>query len=396
MPASRFDFGSPVTSTITTPAGGRRLSGRFTRIGVATYQRGDGTSVREHRPREEVFAEDSLASLRGAPVTDLHPPGEEMVNPTNWATLAKGHALDGKPLDPFIEGQVDVNDQGLIAKIDAGEAKEISMGYTCDVDATPGVFEGQPYDQVQRNIRYNHVALGPEGWGRMGPRVSLRVDSSSAILLHEHPKGDTVHVMANTAKHRVDGIEYDAGSDAHIAAVEKFAAKLAGDLATANATATTEKKRADAAEAASTPAALHKRADARARLLTFARRADMLGPDYLRKDEEGSAVDDDSIIRAILKKQGIAGVENMSHEMLMGALVAAMGMAPAAPAAPATPPLEGEEMAGTNDAARTDAEATRGKLRAAPRTDEDDDPVTKAEKAARDKRANAWRVPAKA
>lgn len=391
MPASRFDFGTPITATTTTPSGGRRLSGRFTRVGVATYQRADGSSSRELRSREEVFHPDSLASLRGAAVTDLHPEGEEMVTPSNWSTLAKGVALEGRPVDPYIEGQVDVNDGAVIALIDAGERKEISMGYSCDVDETPGVYEGQPYDRVQRNIRYNHVAIGPDGWGRMGPAVSLRLDSS-AILLHEHQQTDTVPVMANTAKHRVDGIEYEAGTEAHIAAVDKHTKKLSDDLFVANEKFASEKKRADAAEQRATPAELHKRADARAKLLTFARRKDMLGPDYLRKDEDAAAaVDDDAIIRAILKKVGVQGVENMSHEMLMGALVAAMGMAPEAPAAPAeapAPPIEGD-----SGQALDSALATRGKLRAVKDSD-DEDPVTKAERTAREKRANAWRYKA--
>ena len=42
--------------------------------------------------------------------------------------------------------------------------------------------DGTPYDRVQRNIRYNHVALGPRGWGRMGPRVRLRVDGAAYLV----------------------------------------------------------------------------------------------------------------------------------------------------------------------------------------------------------------------
>ena len=37
--------------------------------------------------------------------------------------------------------------------------KELSLGYNLDLDETPGEWEGQPYDAVQRNIVINHLAL---------------------------------------------------------------------------------------------------------------------------------------------------------------------------------------------------------------------------------------------
>ena len=49
--------------------------------------------------------------------------------------------------------------------------RELSLGYRCDYDWTPGVFEGQPYDCIQRQIRGNHLALVKEG--RMGPEVAV-------------------------------------------------------------------------------------------------------------------------------------------------------------------------------------------------------------------------------
>jgi hypothetical protein len=59
----------------------------------------------------------------------------------------------------------------------AGERKEISLGYTCQLDPTPGIFKGQAYDAVQKNIEINHVALGPKGWGRAGADCAIRNDS---------------------------------------------------------------------------------------------------------------------------------------------------------------------------------------------------------------------------
>jgi hypothetical protein len=59
--------------------------------------------------------------------------------------------------------------------------REISLGYSVELDPTPGVWQGQRYDAVQRRLVTNHVALGPEGWGRCGSEVGLRLDSGDAV-----------------------------------------------------------------------------------------------------------------------------------------------------------------------------------------------------------------------
>ena len=50
-----------------------------------------------------------------------------------------------------------------IAGIERGEQRELSSAYRYDVDMSPGVYRGQRYDGVMRNIRGNHVALVETG-----------------------------------------------------------------------------------------------------------------------------------------------------------------------------------------------------------------------------------------
>jgi hypothetical protein len=59
-----------------------------------------------------------------------------------------------------------------------GGKRELSLGYKVDLDETPGVWEGQPYDAIQRNIRVNHLAVVPQG--RAG-NARLNLDRYDAV-----------------------------------------------------------------------------------------------------------------------------------------------------------------------------------------------------------------------
>lgn len=49
--------------------------------------------------------------------------------------------------------------------------KELSLGYTSTCEYAPGVYDGEEYQYVRRNFRFNHLATVPEG--RMGKIVSV-------------------------------------------------------------------------------------------------------------------------------------------------------------------------------------------------------------------------------
>lgn len=163
-----------------TPSGGLRIPALVTRTGVLEYHDADGNTWGELRTPEEVFDDASLASLRSAPVTELHP--GTLVTPRTWKSFAIGHAGDDVRRDgEFVAVSVLVQDAAALERVRSKELREVSLGYTCDLDETPGTYEGKSYARIQRGIRYNHVALGPEGWGRAGGDVRLRLDSHSAL-----------------------------------------------------------------------------------------------------------------------------------------------------------------------------------------------------------------------
>lgn len=229
MSVKRFDSPGTLEKAERTPQGGIKVPANLTRVGVLLYREPGGAIRREFRPPDEVFSTDSLATLAHAPVTDGHPPGP--VTPENFKAVSVGHvAEDVRPNGQHVSSNLLIQDAPVIAKIDASELKELSCGYVCDLDETPGIWQGEPYDAVQRNIRYNHVALGPSGWGRAGASVSLRLDARDAIQIEREPMKD-----------RIDGIEYTVGSPEWLQARAKHDERVAKEHADTVA-------RADAAE----------------------------------------------------------------------------------------------------------------------------------------------------
>lgn len=270
----RFDTGS-INNVERTPQGGLKVPAFLTRTGVFMYKRLDGTIIREYRPPEEVFHPDSLASLASAPVTLKHPP--TMVAPQNFQKYNRGNVhgevrQDGDKISAVLM----VQDEDAIKAVTDNKSptKEISCGYHCDVDETPGVTpDGERYDRKQIHIRYNHVALVPKG--RAGREVRLRLDSDDNELIEEDqpkPKDE------NMKKVRIDGVEYEIGTDSYFQARERQVTQLTEERDQARKDADEARARADQAQKAlaETEAKL-KEATAPARLdAMVAQRTDLL------------------------------------------------------------------------------------------------------------------------
>lgn len=176
MRVLRVDNSSPLSKPVRLSNGFLRAEGYLTRAGIFVYRDAQGNTVREFRPPEEVFHPDSLASFALVPVTNDHP--SDMLTADNAKQYAVGSVSEVvTPDGDKVRASLMITDASAIEALDAGKS-ELSCGYTADVELTPGVWQGQKYDAVQRNIRGNHVALVDAG--RAGPACAIRMDAAGA------------------------------------------------------------------------------------------------------------------------------------------------------------------------------------------------------------------------
>jgi|GEM_PF-2504690 len=236
-----------------TQVGGARVPARLTRTGVLTYVNPDGTQRRELRLPEEVFKADSLATLEHAPVIDIKD-HTGLVTPETWRRVSLGHVARVRQDGKFIASDLIVQDAETLDAIETGDRSEISCGYRCRLEMTSGTYEGERFDCIQRDIRYNHAALCPPNRGRAGPEVGLRLDNQGPPwgVSHDEEQEQTMKVI------RIDGREYEVGSQAHLDKLDDMHrrevdqvrndAKAKIDKLSADLSA--EKKRADEAEGA--------------------------------------------------------------------------------------------------------------------------------------------------
>lgn len=142
-----------------------------TTCGIFEYKNDDGSTRRELRLPEDVFDKKSLESYKGKPIIITHDAGEvdkENVHREQIGTIMSKGYRDGEN----VRCEIIIHDTNALERCGL---KELSLGYSLDTDDTPGVYRGEKYDCVQKNIEINHLAL--VGEARAGEAARLNIDS---------------------------------------------------------------------------------------------------------------------------------------------------------------------------------------------------------------------------
>ena len=143
----------------------------LTSTGIFEYKNSDGTTRRELRLPEDVFDPESLASYKGKPIVITHDAG--LINTDNVHDNQIGTILTvGEKDGDDVRAEIVIHDTDALKQC---RYKELSLGYNLDLEETPGVWNGQKYDAIQRNISVNHLAVVREA--RAGDQARLNIDS---------------------------------------------------------------------------------------------------------------------------------------------------------------------------------------------------------------------------
>lgn len=149
-----------------------------------------------YRPAEELGSSDCIDSFKLIPWIDDHVmlgSEDDGLTPSEekgiQGVIGQDVYFDGS----ILKGNIKVFSEAM-ANLIANGKKELSCGYRCNYEYSPGIFDGIKYDYIQRNIRGNHLALVDNG--RMGSDVAVldhfnfTVDSKEFTKMAEENKKD--------------------------------------------------------------------------------------------------------------------------------------------------------------------------------------------------------------
>ena len=165
-----------------------------------------------YRPESELSDPACIESFKLVPWVVEH----EMLGTDETPAESKGvEGVVGQDVyykDGYLKGNIKVFSDRLAELIETG-MKELSLGYKCQYDFTPGTFNGEHFDAIQRKIRGNHLATVEEG--RMGPEVAvldtslITFDSRDFVMARKAPaaKAKTPPVKTQTAQDKCEDME---------------------------------------------------------------------------------------------------------------------------------------------------------------------------------------------
>ena len=127
----------------------------------------------------------TIESAKHIPVTLGHPKVGELVYASNAKEYQVGYVTDDVKIDEQgnLVSRIVVTAEDAIKAVENG-IEEVSIGFSCKLDASPGTLNGQDYQKIARNpLAINHLAIVQEG--AAGPKV--RIQAQGASVMPEEP-----------------------------------------------------------------------------------------------------------------------------------------------------------------------------------------------------------------
>lgn len=175
----------------------------------------NGELKKEFVSEEELFKTDSIATLEGSPVTRNHPVenGKRVfVDTKNTQYHAIGMVI-GTPEkseedgEIFLKAKLSITDNTAIDDILKGRLRQVSPGYIASEIKATGNYKGKEFNRIQKNRRYNHQAIVPEGRG--GEKVRVKLDGVDDYFYIDDFKTDSENEKEKIVTMLIDGLDVD-------------------------------------------------------------------------------------------------------------------------------------------------------------------------------------------
>jgi len=327
------------------------MHGTLAKPGILLYADGHGSMRRELVTEECLRDRDWLRSVARAPATLEHPVRDGAlvdVTPENFQVYGVGDA-DGDIMvdeDDFVRIKLAVRRKDAIDSVTTGDKVELSPGYDCAYDPTPGrhPVHGE-YDGQQLARRCNHIAITSAARG--GHDIGLRADSGVMVMTRRDstPTGGTQIMNEKLLKALLAlGVpRADAEKAARADSLEGFVDQLTESTKRDGATvremydelaedfrkAAKDRDRlqgqcdqmgTELAKLKEETAADKKGDSAEERLAWFKERTDLMTLATQRKVDSADTLDNESLLRAVVKADNADLPDDATVDYLRGAL----------------------------------------------------------------------------
>ena len=228
----------PLGTVSKTDEGFLMVNAPIAKVGVMDYVLKDGSIQSELVDEETLSNNDSKASIKLKPVTNTHP--REIVVTKSTAKFRNVGAVgDTTFKDDALYADFSITHDDAIKAVGRGR-KQLSPGYKVDLLEESGTFEGKSYSFIQRNRRYNHLALVDSARGGSELRLNIDHCDSEDGIQHFNNNDEESRNM----DYRIDGIGYDTPAE-----VVNHIAKLGARIDKSDNELEAEKEKSSKAEA---------------------------------------------------------------------------------------------------------------------------------------------------
>jgi hypothetical protein len=179
--------------------------------GTIDYEvRPDGTpGMRtDYIAADELGKPESIATLKMLPMCNGHPKDlpKGFIDASTAKQKAIGHVGENINLDgETLVSSIMITDAKAVADYKNGK-RGLSLAYLTDLIPSPGTANGKPYDFIQTNRRYNHLALCDAGRAGDVARIPDLANYDGIEIDHSTQPSQRSYVMLVSIN--LDGIEY--------------------------------------------------------------------------------------------------------------------------------------------------------------------------------------------